>query len=69
MNLTDNEKIVHSTIKKYPVVSCPVLSYYLQFKQNVVQSCLDNLLSLRKIYRSVGGVPERYSSYGMEFPN
>lgn len=69
MTLTNNENLVHNTIKKHSFISCPVISHFLGLKHYVVQSCIDNLLSLRKIYRSVGGVPERYSSYGMELSN
>lgn len=62
-NLTENniDSIVLNTIKNNKFSSVAVISHFTRLPENIVNESFNRLISNRRIYLSVGGVPKRYS--------
>lgn len=53
---------VFNTLRSNKFSSCAFVSSLTRIPERDVQESIGRLLSSRKIYQSVGGVPKRYSS-------
>ena len=63
--LTDNniDSVVLNTLKNNKFSSVSFISYITSLSEKTVSDSFDRLLSINKIFLSVGGVPKRYSHH------